>query len=317
LATQDGVTSPRAFSEISGPAGTGGVTGVVESRVQRRLLVLLIAIGLGAALVGCGGNDDRSEAAADDDEVPSGGNGDDQRYEFVGTVAQTEERGPELCIGAAIMIFPPQCGGIPVDQWVWEDVPGAQEEGGTSWVDQIRVVGTFDGELFHLTEVPSLPEGLGGPAIDVPADFPPLCTPEVTDDTMTGGDDFEAASTTAGALASKSAFWVSRPAGPAEERVVNVIVTADAAAVTEDLRTLWGGGLCVVERPETPTEAQLTDISNRLPDLLGADYLGGWTDPERGLAIAQVKLATDKLRTQLDAEFGPGTVELSPALKPL
>lgn len=292
------------------------MTGVVVRGVQRRLLVLLTGVGLGAALVGCG-NDDPSEAAADDDELPSGGDRDDPRYEFVGTVTETDGSGAELCIGAAIMVFPPQCGGIPVDQWVWEDVPGAQEEGATSWVDQIRVVGTYDGEVFHLTEEPSLPEGVGGPAIDVPADFPPLCTPKVTDATMTGDADFEAVSTTAGALASTSAFWVSRAARPVEERIVNVIVTADAAAVTEDLRTLWGGSLCVVERPTTPTEAELNDISTRLPDLLGADYLGGWTDPERGLAIAQVKLATDELRTQLDEEFGPGTVELSPALKPL
>ena len=272
---------------------------------MRRFCVLLACIGLAAGLVGCG-DDDPTEAASDGDGGDGGGGG--QHYEFVGTALESEDQGPELCLGGVADSLPPQCGGLAVDPWNWDDVPGAQSASGTTWVDMVRVVGSYDGETFHPTEKPGEPTGLGGPAIDVMADYPPLCTPEVTDPDRTSDDAFMAGSTAADSLPTRSAFWVSRPSQS---------VTGDAAGATAELQALWGGGLSVVERPETPTEAQLNAIQGQLADVLGVDVWSSWTDPTRGVVVAQVTLATDEVRAAAAAAFGAGVVELNPTLKPL
>jgi hypothetical protein len=281
----------------------------------RRFFFLLACIGLGAGLVGCGGDDDSPDAASDGDEGDGGGGG--QRYEFVGTALESEDHGPELCLGGVADSLPPQCGGVAVDPWNWDDVPGAQSASGTTWVDSVRVVGTYDSDTFRPTEKPGAPTGLGGPAVDVMADYPPLCTPEATDPAKTSDDAFMAVSTAADSLPTRSAFWVSRPSQPVEERVINVIVTGDAAGATAELQALWGGGLCVVERPETPTEAQLNGIQGQLTDVLGVDVWSSWTDPTRGVVVAQVTLATDEVRAAAEAAYGAGVIELNPTLKPL
>lgn len=221
------------------------------------------------------------------------------------------------CVGAVAQSLPPQCGGVPVEPWDWDGVPGAQSEGGTAWVDAVRVVGTYDGDVFRPTEDPGEPPLQGGPAIDVPADFPPLCAAEVTDPGKTGDDAFQAVVTAADSLPTRSAFWMSDTTKPPAEQVVNVIVAEDAAGATAELQALWGGGLCVVERPFVPTEADLAEVQERLPDVLGVDVWGSWTDPTRGLVVAQVTVATDEVREAAEKEFGAGLVELSPALKPV
>jgi len=273
----------------------------------RRLPVLLLA----TLLIPACGDDDPTEVAAN----PPATGDDETRYEFVGTVLESGDHGPELCLGGVAESLPPQCGGLPVDPWSWDDVADAQSAAGTTWAE-LRVVGTYDGAVLHPTETPE-PAPTIDPAVDFMADFPELCAPEVAEPARTTQDDFDATLAAADGLPGRAALWVSHGDRPVAEQVLNVIVAEDGAGATETLRATWGGGLCVVERPEAPTEARLADIQSRLADVLGVDVWASWPDTQRGLVVAQVTLATDELRAAADAELGPGLVELTGALKPL
>lgn len=59
----------------------------------------------------------------------------------------------QLCLGAVAESYPPQCSGIPLSNWTWEGVDGAENAGGTTW-GAYAVQGTYDGEEFTVTEPP-------------------------------------------------------------------------------------------------------------------------------------------------------------------
>lgn len=59
----------------------------------------------------------------------------------------------QLCLGAIMESYPPQCGGIPLDGWTWEDVEGRESSGDTMW-GAYAVTGTYDGERFTNTDPP-------------------------------------------------------------------------------------------------------------------------------------------------------------------
>jgi hypothetical protein len=68
------------------------------------------------------------------------------------TVLESTEHGPELC-GSIRESLPPQCNGLPVRNWHWTAVQGAESLNGTTW-GTWHVTGTLDGDAFVLTEVP-------------------------------------------------------------------------------------------------------------------------------------------------------------------
>lgn len=59
----------------------------------------------------------------------------------------------ELCLGAIAESYPPQCGGVPIENWTWEGVDGAETSGETTW-GSYAVQGTYDGETFVVTQPP-------------------------------------------------------------------------------------------------------------------------------------------------------------------
>lgn len=68
-----------------------------------------------------------------------------------GTVLESAEHGPELCLGGVEESLPPQCSGVPLVGWQWEAVSGAEFGMGTTW-GSYSVTGTFDGKVLTLTE---------------------------------------------------------------------------------------------------------------------------------------------------------------------
>ena len=72
------------------------------------------------------------------------------------TVLESPGHGPELC-GSVRDSLPPQCGGLPVRNWEWAAVTGAESLNGTTW-GTWRVTGTLDRDAFVLTEVPRAAE---------------------------------------------------------------------------------------------------------------------------------------------------------------
>lgn len=52
--------------------------------------------------------------------------------------------GAELCLGAIQESYPPQCSGIPLEGWSWDEVEGSETEGSVTW-GAYAVQGTYDG----------------------------------------------------------------------------------------------------------------------------------------------------------------------------
>ena len=74
-----------------------------------------------------------------------------QRYVTTAYVIETPEHGPEITPGL-LTSYPPQGGGIPLPDWTWDGAPDARSASGTSWGGPYRLVGTWDGTAFALTE---------------------------------------------------------------------------------------------------------------------------------------------------------------------
>jgi hypothetical protein len=70
-----------------------------------------------------------------------------RRYQTTITVLQSRDHGPELCLGAVWTSHPPQCRGLPITNWRWDQVKGHQTAGGTTWATY-HLVGTYDGTWF-------------------------------------------------------------------------------------------------------------------------------------------------------------------------
>ncbi|WP_091036929.1 hypothetical protein [Microbacterium oxydans] len=128
------------------------------STSQRRLILALAsAVGL-LALTACTAGPG-SSAAPTSTTVPS-----DQRLENahpeppegrvigVGTVLE-DAGGVALCMGAIMESYPPQCSGVPLDDWTWDGVDGSETSGETTW-GAYAVYAMYDGERLARTDAP-------------------------------------------------------------------------------------------------------------------------------------------------------------------
>jgi hypothetical protein len=59
----------------------------------------------------------------------------------------------ELCLGPVAESYPPQCSGIPVTNWTWDDVDGSETSDDVTW-GAYALQGTYDGEQFSVTQPP-------------------------------------------------------------------------------------------------------------------------------------------------------------------
>ena len=298
--------------------------------MRRALILALVAtLGLGA----CGGDDD---TVADDPGDTAETTGDaggatgattedgEPLYEFAGSVLEDDRHGPELCPGVMALSFPPQCGGVPTSGWSWDGVPGVQSEGGTTWAE-VHVVGTWDGTAFTPTGTPTAigpggwRSGADADAAAAEDDFGPACEDaEVVDEARTSDADFIAATGAVEALPTVAATWVSDGGAPSAEWTLNVVVTEDAAGAEAAARPLWGGRLCVVERDQ-PSAAELYEVQERLPEVLGegTEVFGSGPDTVAGHVTATVVVPTDEMQAAVDDEFGEGVVRLVGLLRPV
>lgn len=72
-------------------------------------------------------------------------------YSTSAGVIETPEHGPEIAF-QLLESYPPQGGGLPVSNWSWQDVPDYESASGTTWGGRYRLIGTWDGATFTLTE---------------------------------------------------------------------------------------------------------------------------------------------------------------------
>lgn len=94
------------------------------------------------------------------------------RYHGSFLVLESPRHGPQLCVSWRDSL-PPQCGGLPVRNWDWAAVEGAESMGGTTW-GRWHVAGTFTGDALVLTEVPGPPEPERRPDREPAGPLPPV-----------------------------------------------------------------------------------------------------------------------------------------------
>jgi hypothetical protein len=61
----------------------------------------------------------------------------------------------QLCLGAVAESSPPQCTGIPLDDWTWDGVDGSETSGDVTW-GTYAVYGTYDGDRYVSTDPPTM-----------------------------------------------------------------------------------------------------------------------------------------------------------------
>ncbi len=259
------------------------------------------------------------------------------RYFVEGTLLDKEGAGPQLC-NFVNTSLPPQCRGLPVIGVDWDEVPGAESAGDTTWAS-VRVVGIFDGTALILTEPPGEP--VGGELPHETQDFTSPCpepeggwvirNPALTDDT-----DWNRARIYAEAQPDFAGLWVDQLLKPGEREneehdastfVANFTFTGDLDEHRAALEKIYGGPACVSQgvRPL----AELRAIQDTVFDVLStpeavqagihAGYgMGSGSNQFRGVVEAWVMVVTSpNAQTWVDEQFGPGLVEVRSYLQPV
>jgi hypothetical protein len=299
---------------------------------MRRILLALVLV-VAFLPTGCGAGEPGADGETPPTNPPASSPAD--LYEADATVLDDAD-GPKLCLGGVAESLPPQCAGLPLLGWDWRAVEGEETVAGTTWGDY-RLVGTFDGEAFTVREAgPSEPDPgeLGSER-----DFTTPC-PEpdggwvAADPSRVSEEAFDAGASAAQARPDFVALWVDYVGGDTSEelarrlmdgesvlKIMNVVVTDDVTGAEAAIRETWGGPLCVIQR-EGHTEQELAAIRDEAERFVQED-LGlrfTWSsDGDVGLA-AEIGVVVDPGgagQAALDERYGPGMVQLFPALTPV
>lgn len=247
------------------------------------------------------------------------------------TVLEDRTHGPHLCLGGVAESLPPQCGAVPVTNWDWDAVPGEDELSGTTWGDRYVVVGTYADGAFTLTRPVEQADEPPYPGED-DVDFETPC-PEPAggwrplDPALTTEASMQRVARVANRLPGFADLWLDQSMNPAYGQpiegledelamndpallVVNVRVTSDVDSAEASLREVWGGALCVTEAARSDRELQR--IRGELMDVDGFLSIGSARD------VVDLGVVHDDgtLQARLDAEYGPGVVRVSSALRP-
>lgn len=276
-------------------------------------------------------------ACSDDGTVLAGGSTTaapapgDQVYEGDGTVLESGEHGPQLCLGGIATSYPPQCGGPDIAGWAWDAVEGEESASGTTW-GSYHVIGTYAEGTFTLTE----PVTAAQPPADDPDDATDFSSPcpepaggwVVVDPATATAEAQQAAAEHAAEQRDFAGMWIDHSINPAladgldpgEEAladdptklVLNARFTGDLERHERELRALWGGALCVSGAQRT--EAELAAIQAELASEAG--MLWSSTDVVHNRVELGV-IVDDGMQAALDARYGHGVVRVVPALRPM
>lgn len=235
-------------------------------------------------------------------------------------------REPVMCVGGVADSLPPQCDGIPIVGWDWDAVEGEERASGSTW-GSFHLVGTYDGTTFTVLETGPYEhaEPSEGDPVDTPCAEP--------DGGWTSPDPSKASDADLRNLMHAvedepdfAGFWIDYLAEPIGEDtvepggvIVNVAFTGDLERHTAEIRDRWGGPLCVVHHERTL--AELRRIQRELGDAggleAGLDVMWSSIDVQDNVVELGVIVADEAARVAVDAKYGPGAVELHPALKPV
>lgn len=297
----------------------------LEPRMSSVRSMLVVVLPLVLLLAACGAGDPGAVGPTTNaSEAPTfAALAQEQLYEVDATVVDAAD-GPMICLGAMRLILTPtpQCGTVQIANWDWGAVEGEESLRGTTW-GAYHVVGTFDGEVFTVAEV--------GPfeKVDEPGTYnyeDPCPEPDggwiVPDPEHNTQEDTRRAHAHAMSQPDYVISWNDHLDEELQEfsPVVFVAVfTGDAERHEAEIRQVWNGPLCVVER-DVPTARRLAsirkDVEARLPDL-GLQLLGSGTGGfPPTVYIEVVADAGGRAQALVDEEYWPGIVRFLPALRP-
>jgi hypothetical protein len=253
------------------------------------------------------------------------------RYQATGMVLQHKDRGPELCLGAIATSYPPQCEGLAILNWRWDQVDGEESAGGVTW-GSYQVVGTYDGTSFTVTRAALAPPASRPSAEERFKDEPKPGCPEpaggwaVPDPARRSEPYLEPVDRVARAQPDFTGLWISylAPMGNnvAEdpgEFVLNVAFTGDLVRHQAELRPRWGGRLCVTRQQRS--YRQLLGIQRELQGDVGADLglrvLGSGIRESANTVTLMVVVLGERARAALEARYGSGAVQATAVLTPV
>lgn len=234
-------------------------------------------------------------------------------YEATGTVLESHAHGPELCLGVVLDSLPPQCGGIPLSGWDWEAVDGEERAAKTVWGDY-RVTGVYHGETFTVSEVgaPAPPEEQGGDPVDT-ACAEPAGGWTAVDPARASQEHASRAAQVVRKEPDFGGVWVDSEEGSGI--ILNAAFTGSLERHERELRELWGGPVCLVERDVTYDE--LRGIQRALNTEPGLEILWSSTDETSGTVEVGVVVLDTATRSRLDDKYGEGVVEVHAQLRPV
>lgn len=272
-------------------------------------LPLLLPVSLIVLLSAC----DRADAVGGGTPTPQPSG--DRRYATTGTVLESPEHGPELCWIVASS-HPPLCGVVPVPNWDWDQVTGEESAAGTTW-GTFHMVGTYDGDSFTVVEVsPPQPQAPPEPDVSSPCQPPGGGWP-VPDPARTSIGHRDAAARLAESNPDFAAVWTT-PLDPID--ILNVAFTGNLDEHEAELRTAWGGPLCVTRHERTLGELQQIQkelLHERGAAEFGLQLLSSSADPINNVLSLRVVWADATARAEIDQRYGKGAVEITTALTPV
>lgn len=282
--------------------------------------ISLVAVAVVTLFAACG-----PEPGASGQGGASGGDEPKQgdTYEATGTVLD-DGSSVELCLGVILDSLPPQCGGILIANWDWDDAPNEESAAGITW-GSYHVVGTFDGTTFTLTEPPGDPT--------YPPDEGPMESPcpapeggwQPSDPSRISQGDLDAAVAAARRSPDHAGVWITYLEEPVTENnatpdniLLNVAFTSNLDVHEAELAAIWGGPLCVVQHG-LPLD-ELLQIQEQLQEMAqrhDIDFLFSSTDERLGIVEIGVVISNEAFEQELVERFGPGVVDVQEALKPV
>ncbi|MEO5876883.1 MAG: hypothetical protein ABIS86_17510 [Streptosporangiaceae bacterium] len=246
----------------------------------------------------------------------------DIRYTASGTVLENHEHGPQFC-GAVAQTLPPQCSGVDVMGWNWQEVEH-EARGQVKW-GVYTVVGTWDGARLTLTERPEPPRW-AAPAQEVSVYASPCPPPaggwKPVDERKATWEALEAAVLVARESARYAGTWVDggylehvggEPDDP-RRLVLNVAFTGDLQENEQRIREVWGGALCVSSARHT--EADLLWITETVTADIPGGVSSSGVDTVANQVVVTVYFATEDLQQDLDARYGAGVVRAEGIFNP-
>ncbi|TDE97209.1 hypothetical protein EXU48_03065 [Occultella glacieicola] len=226
--------------------------------MRRSVLGGVLAVTASLGLAACGG-----VGGPPGGGPPPSTGGPGELLVGAGTIMQLEGEPAQICLGAVLTSYPPQCAGPELVGFEGWDGIEHESASGRTW-GNAWVVGTYDGTSFTLTEPVSVEPPTGWePSTDEPSEFPQLCDDPAAGagGSLAGTDLISQQSDLMMFLEAHDGYVLSYVSGGGD--VMNVLVSGDAASARVDFREIYAGPLCV-QTSELPTWAEIRAAQDAL-----------------------------------------------------